>query len=105
MILIIQICLILLAALVFWCEYSPFFANTVKSIIVRTLVATSMIGVCYNVKYLTHFNYEFQFISMVVVLVVTFLSVRFILNKYRKNRQIKELKYRMRHKGINHEQH
>ena len=86
MILVIQICLAFLAGYVLWCEKSPHFANTVKSILlVRFLATTSCIGLAYNAQKLINYSYPIQFFTMLFVLLSTFVIVKFIIKRYKDN--------------------
>lgn len=86
MILIIQLCMIFLMFYIFWCEWDTTFSEKIPSHILRiTLCILLSVGV-YKVDFLTDYHATIQFSVMVVVLFVTFLTTKFIINKYEKNR-------------------
>lgn len=85
MITVIQICLMLLAGYIIWCEYSPYFANTVKSITLRTLASTSMLGMSYHATLLNHYDYTTQSTVCLFVVLLTFYVAKLISNRYEYN--------------------
>lgn len=92
MIIVIQVCLLFLAGFIMWCEHTPFFANTVKSILTRMFFATAMIGVCYHVSLLADYPRWSQFTVMAVTILVSFFTVHFVLKRYNYNKIKFELK-------------
>lgn len=86
MIIVIQVSLILLSCFVFWCEQTKFFANTVKSILIRLFFLTSLIGICYHVPCISTLDYLYQFVIMTCVILLTFVTVLITLKRYEHNK-------------------
>lgn len=92
MIIVIQVCLLFLTGFILWCEHTPFFANTVKSILTRMFLSTAMIGVCYHVNLLEEYPVWSKFMVMTITLLLSFFTVHFVLKRYNYNKIKFELK-------------
>lgn len=82
----IQYCLVLLAFVVAWCEYTKFFANSPYSIIIRFATATSLLGLCYKAPMIQTLPPDAQFLIMILVAAITFLTAHFIFKRYEYNK-------------------
>lgn len=98
---IIQMCLIVQLFLVFFCELTPTFAHTFKSVVLRAILAISLISLGYYAQYLTLVHTNITLAVFFVVLIITFLSIHFIGKEYlHRLRKIEKLERLKRQRSI-----
>lgn len=79
---IIQACIVFQFFLVIFCDLTRVFANTLKSMLLRWVLAVSLALLGYYVQYLEYVHNDVVFVCFAVVLIVTFLTVHFIGKEY-----------------------
>ena len=84
---IIQLFLILQFCLVVFCELTPFFADTVKSISVRMLLGFCLITIAYYSNYLIFAPYHIIMIVFLLCGITTFLAFHFTIKEYMRRLQ------------------
>lgn len=78
---IIQMCLLLQFSLVCFCELTPFFAHTAKSIIVRCMLGLSLITVVYYSNLLVYADYPLILSMFTLAIVSTALSFKYVITE------------------------
>ena len=86
MITAIQLVFLTLLAYILWCEYSPFFKDTLFSISSRVAIAVVLLAGCYHAESLNKYPYEIRFVVFAFSLLLLLYSVKYILKKYNINK-------------------
>ena len=94
---VIQVILLFLAGFVMWCEQTPFFAHTFKSVALRLFVSTGLIGLCYHANVVSSLPYYIQFLLMASIMLITIFTIVIALKRYEYNKA--KLQLRMQ-KGV-----
>lgn len=79
---LIQICLFIQTFIVIWCECTPLFANTVKSILFRALTALSLVIVGSSAHYLEKAPYPVLLAVFFIVVISTLLLIKYIIKEH-----------------------
>ena len=79
---IIQLFLILQFCLVVFCELTPFFADTFKSVSLRMVLGLCLVTLSYYANYLIFAPYHIILIIFALCAISTFLSFHFIIKEY-----------------------
>ena len=82
MISVIQVFLFMQFCLAVFCELTPMFANTWKSIVLRTLVGFCLIVLMYYSIYLPKAPHIVIVVLFLIIGAFTFLSYKFVLSEY-----------------------
>lgn len=96
MITIIQLCMLFLVFYIFWCEWDTTFSERIPSHILRISLCVLLSIAVYKIDFITDYHPAIQFSLMVAVIFSTFMSVKFILKKYQRNRFKQEVKQNLR---------
>ena len=78
----IQVCLFILTAIVIFCEITPLFANTVKSVVARLALGIGLVVSGYYTQYLYDAPYFLTFSLLGIVLLFTVFTFKYIVNEY-----------------------
>ncbi len=79
---IIQLSLILQFCLVVFCELTPFFVDTFKSVSLRMVLCLCLVTLSYYANYLIFAPYHIILIIFALCVISTFLSFHFIIKEY-----------------------
>lgn len=101
-ILIIQLCLIIQAALLFTCELTPVFSDHPINVILRTVVAICLVALSYYTQLLITTPYVIIYLVFLVVVAITVFGFKYLIQEY--TIRSKKLRRLERMKGVKNEQ-
>lgn len=84
---IIQIVLFLMTFVILFCELTKVFADTVKSVILRTTVAFALLTLGFYAHYLEYLPYPVVVSLFVITLAACFWTSKFIFKEYIKRKR------------------